>query len=154
EVTDMKIIGSNPLGRTYSLYSSKNNKIHYFYRSRGDKVSNEVVTIVHDKHSVKKHFEKSAVPTPKGIMFDKKSDNKAIKELISGLSYPLVVKPTLDKLGKGVVINIQTAEELIGAIDYIRDHHEFDDIIVEQYVAGEKYRIYVVEDKVVAATKK
>src|SRR5699024_4492030 len=39
DVTDLKMIGFNPLAKTFSL--SQKETIHYFYRSRGDKVTNE-----------------------------------------------------------------------------------------------------------------
>src|SRR5690625_7692823 len=39
DVTDLKIIGFNPLGKTFSL--SSKDKTHFFYRSRGDQVTNE-----------------------------------------------------------------------------------------------------------------
>lgn len=154
EVTDMKIIGYNPLGKTFSLHSDKNSQIHYFYRSRGDKVANEAVEIVHDKHVAKTYFEKSAVPTPNGVMFHKSLEDDEIIKLVKKLHYPLVVKPTLGSLGKGVVTDIQNETELLESIEYVRESYDYDDIIVEEHVQGEEYRVYVVGDEVVAATNR
>src|SRR5690625_4034367 len=71
EVTDMKIIGFNPLGKSFSLFSEDTKKTHYFYRSRGDKVTNEAVDIVHDKHLAKSYFNKAEVQTANRINFQK-----------------------------------------------------------------------------------
>lgn len=155
EVTDLKIIGFYPLGKTFSLRSEKTNKIHYFYRSRGDKVANEAVDIVHNKHLAKSYFEKADIPTPKGIVFHKSLEHSEIIQKISELQYPLVVKPVFGSLGKGVVTNIKIESELLEGIEFIKESHDdYDDIIVEEYYEGNEYRVYVVGDEVVAATKR
>lgn len=155
EVTDMKIIGFNPLGKTFSLESNEQQTIHYFYRSRGDEVSNEAVEIVHQKHTAKTYFDKASVPTPKGILIEKQTDQEEILTRMSSLSYPLVVKPVLGSLGKGVTTEIQNEEELFAAIENIKNNYEeYEQIIIEEYVQGDEYRVYVVNDQVVAVTKR
>lgn len=154
KVTDLKLIGFNPLGKSFSLYSDKENKIHYFYRSRGDKVANEAVDIVQNKHLTKTYLQKAGVSTPNGVMFNKSISKDDILKKVQQMSYPLVVKPALGSLGKGVVTNIQNETELLNAVEYIRNEYDYNEIIVEQYIEGEEYRIYVVNDEVVAATKR
>lgn len=155
EVTNMKIIGFHPLGKTFSLQAGNKGERHFFYRSRGDKVANEAVDIVHQKHEAKKYFDEAGVPTPKGISFDRETDNHDIIERIQSLSYPLVVKPVLGSLGKGVTTNIQNETELLDAINYVQDRYDdYDQYIVEEHFEGEEYRVYVVGDEVVAATKR
>jgi D-alanine-D-alanine ligase-like ATP-grasp enzyme/acylphosphatase len=151
-VTDLKIIGFHPLGKSFSLRSK--DKLHHFYRSRGDMVANKAVKIVHDKHLAKSYFQKDDVPTPDGIMFNKNISNDEILKRVSGLNYPLVVKPVLGSLGKGVVTNIQNDAALFKAVDHVREDYDYEEIIVEEYVAGDEYRIYVVGDEVVAATRR
>src|SRR5699024_6026699 len=56
-VTDLKIIGFYPLGKTFSL--SSKDKTHFFYRSRGDKVANEAVDIGANKHTTKEFLKKA-----------------------------------------------------------------------------------------------
>lgn len=154
KVTDLKLIGFNPLGKSFSLYSENENKIHYFYRSRGDKVANEAIEIVQNKHLTKTYLKKSNVLSPNGITFNKSISNDEILSMIKDLSFPLVVKPVFGSLGKGVTINIQNENELLDAIENLRNEYDYEEIIVEQYIEGDEYRIYVVNDKVVAATKR
>src|SRR5690625_1636636 len=155
EVTDMTIIGFNPLGKTFSLESNEQQMTHYFYRSRGDKVSNEAADIVHQKHQAKTYFNKSGVPTPKGIMFDRNTEEDAIIERVESLKYPVVLKPVLGSLGKGVITNIHSEEELFDAIKNVQDQYDgYNQYIVEEQFDGDEYRVYVIGDKVAAATKR
>lgn len=148
--TDLKIIGFNPLGKSFSLRSDE--KTHYFYRSRGDKVANSAVEICTNKQATRERLIKAEVPTPKGKNFNIENVEE-ILSYVKELGYPIVVKPTFGSLGKGVHINVQTKEQLINGIEAIKKFG-YDDIIVEQYFKGEDYRLYVVGDKVVAATKR
>src|SRR5690625_3117271 len=152
DVTDMKIIGFNPLGKTFSL--SSGDKTHYFYRSSGDKVANEAVDIAHNKDDTKKHLTRANVSNPEGKRFTPDVLEDEIVESVSSLNFPLVVKPTFGSLGKGVTTNIQNGAELRKAIKNVREQYDYSDIIVEHFFKGNDYRIYVVGDKVLAATKR
>lgn len=157
KVTDLKLVGFNPIGKTFSLQDKDSKKLHYFYRSRGDMVSNDAVDIVHHKNRAKEYLNKLNVPTPKGIMIDVHTNQSELKlkQRKSSLNFPLVVKPTLGSLGKGVTTNIQNEDELSIAIQAIKDNYEYyNEIIIEEYVEGDEYRVYVVGNEVSAVTKK
>lgn len=152
---DMRIVGFNPLGKSFSLSEKDGMNLHYFYRSRGDKVTNEAVDIVNHKDKAKEFFNKAKVPTPKGIKVDQDIHQAELKTEIKSLKYPLVVKPTLGSLGKGVTTNIQNDGELFQAIQQVKENYEdYHDLIIEKHVKGEEYRVYVVDNEVVAATKR
>ena len=155
EVTNMKNLGSDSFGKVFSLESFDNQNIHYFFRSRGDKVSNDAVAIVQQKHKAKTYFMDEKVPTPKGIMFDKTVEKQVILDRVKSLTYPLVVKPVQGNFGKGVITNIQDETELVQAIDYlITNFEEYNDYIIEEFFEGEEYRVYVIGNEVVAASKR
>lgn len=146
---DMIIFGVNPPGRLFSLSSDK--RTHYFFRTRGDKVTNEAVEIGSDKEKTKILMEKNGVPVPKGRGFGEHDTDEEIINYGLSLGFPLVVKPTDGSLGLGVVTNIVNEEELREALDYVRHQLGYDDVIVEQYIVGKEYRLYVIEDEVIAA---
>lgn len=146
---DMIIFGVNPPGRLFSLSSDE--KTHYFFRTRGDLVSNEAVDIGSEKDDTKIYMEKAGVPIPLGKGFEPETPNKEIIEYSKTLGYPLVLKPTNASLGNGVVTNIKNEEQLIKALHYVRTELDYKEVIVEQYVSGKEYRVYVVGDQVVAA---
>ncbi|WP_018930749.1 ATP-grasp domain-containing protein [Gracilibacillus lacisalsi] len=146
---DMITFGVNPPGRLFSL--SSDTKTHYFFRTRGDKVSDEAVEIGSDKNETKTYLEREGVPVPKGDEFLEGTTKADMIAYAEEIGYPLVLKPTNGSLGNGVITNIKTAKELEKAIDYVRNTLEYEELILEQYVPGEEYRVYVVEDQVVAA---
>ncbi|GIO23430.1 acylphosphatase [Oceanobacillus sp. J11TS1] len=145
----MTVFGVNPPGRLYSL--SSDTKTHYFFRSRGDKVTNEAVEIGSEKDDTKIWLEKANVPVPKGKGFEADATDEEIFEYCKALGYPLVLKPTNGSLGNGVVTDINTDEDLQKAIQYVRYELEYPEVIAEQFVSGKEYRVYVVGDQVIAA---
>ena len=154
-VSDMKLVGFNPLAKSFSLTDNSTKQTHFFYRSRGDKVANEAVDIVHQKDRAKESFQKANVATPKGIVVDNATTNEEMIKAINKLNYPLVVKPTIGSLGKGVTTNIQNEKELFQAIENIKIRYEdYTKFIIEEHAIGQEYRVYVVENEVVAVTKK
>src|SRR5699024_913310 len=101
-----------------------------FFRTRGDKVTNEAVELGSDKDITKGMLEKVGVPVPKGKGFDGSATAEEIINFGLELGFPLVLKPTDGSLGLGVVTNIQTKEELEQAFIYVREDLDFEDIIV------------------------
>ncbi|WP_042221490.1 acylphosphatase [Oceanobacillus manasiensis] len=146
---DMVIFGVNPPGRLFSLSSEE--RTHYFFRTRGDKVTSRAVEIGSEKDDTKEWLAKAGVPVPLGKGFDEHVTDEEIVTYSKTLNYPLVLKPTNASLGNGVVTNIDSDEALLKAIKYVRHDLEYPEVVVEQHVAGKEYRIYVVEDKVIAA---
>lgn len=146
---DMIIFGVNPPGRLFSLSSDE--KTHYFFRTRGDIVTNEAVEIGSEKDDTKIVLEKAGVPVPKGKGFAPEATDEEIIAYSKKLGYPLVLKPTNASLGNGVVTNIRSDEDFLRALHYVRRDLGYDEVIVEQFVKGKEYRVYVVGDKVIAA---
>ncbi|MDX8047097.1 acylphosphatase [Gracilibacillus sp. S3-1-1] len=146
---EMITFGVNPPGRLFSL--SSETETHYFFRTRGDKVTDEAVEIGSDKNETKNYLERANVPVPQGEEFLEGTTSDDIIAYAENLGYPLVLKPTNGSLGNGVITNIKSANELEKAIDYVRNTLEYEELILEQYMPGEEYRVYVVEDQVVAA---
>lgn len=139
----------NKLKVRYSL--SNEDRTHHFQLSMGDKVSDEAFDICDDKDLTKQYLEKHNVPVPKGDMFDENSTDEEIVKYGMSLGFPLVVKPTDGNAGKGVFANIKKEKDLRNAISHVRDVLEYPEIIVEKYISGEEFRIFVIEDKVLGA---
>ncbi|PYZ92545.1 hypothetical protein CR194_12815 [Salipaludibacillus keqinensis] len=139
-------------GKLFSLSSST--QTHYFFRSRGDLVSNEAVEAGGDKGETKKILLSAQVPTPKGDTFSSDVTDEAIKEFAVKLGYPLVLKPVNGSFGRGVISNISNDEDLAKALYLVRGELNEKEVIVEEYLPGKEYRLYVVGDKVVGAIER
>src|SRR5699024_11667308 len=86
DVTDLKMIGFNPLAKTFSLASEE--ATHYFYRSRGDKVANEAVDIVTHKGVAKKYLQEANVPTPDGKRYREDVTDADIITYVASMDFP------------------------------------------------------------------
>jgi len=139
----------NKLKVRYSL--GNEDRTHHFQLSMGDKVSEQAFDICDDKDLTKQYLEKHNVPAPKGDRFDLSATDEEIVAYGLSLGYPIVVKPTDGNAGKGVFANIKNEKDLRKAISHVRDVLEYPEIIVERYVSGEEFRIFVIEDKVLGA---
>ncbi|MCR6112292.1 acylphosphatase [Bacillus sp. A301a_S52] len=150
--TDLKGIGFNTTGKFFSL--SDGTHTHYFFRSRGDLVSTEALDIASDKNLTKQYLSAAGVPISEGTTFSIAEEERSIIEKASKISYPLVIKPALGSLGKGVVTNISTEQELKESLQYVKEEFSYESYIMEKHVEGDDYRIYVIGDKVLGAIKR
>lgn len=149
---DMKTWFVDNPGLLFSLSSDE--KTHYFFRSRGDLVTNEAVEIGSDKAKTKQIFRDEGIPTPEGKFFSEAETDEQILAYAQQLGYPVVLKPTDGSFGKGVVANITSDGEMTYSIDYVRHELGYKDVIVEKYIPGEDLRLYVVDNEVVGAIKR
>lgn len=138
----------NP-GQLFSL--SSKDRTHYFFRTRGDKVSNEAVAIGKDKEKTKEALKEAGVPVPDGKQFTENATNEAIIAYASEIGYPVVLKPTDGSFGRGVISNITSTGELEYSLEYVRSELNYPDVIIETYIPGQEYRIYVADDQAVGA---
>lgn len=138
----------NP-GQLFSLRSESHT--HYFFRTRGDKVTNDAVRIGKDKDLTKQALSRADVPVPKGRQFTNEEPDEAIVAFANEIGYPVVIKPIDGSFGRGVISNITTSGELIHSVSYLRSELGYQDIILEKHISGNDYRLYVVGDKVVGA---
>jgi D-alanine-D-alanine ligase-like ATP-grasp enzyme/acylphosphatase len=136
-------------GQLFSLSSDE--KTHYFFRTRGDKVTNEAVAIGKDKERTKQVLKQADVPVPEGRQFHEGDADDVVRDYVSDVGYPVVLKPTDGSFGRGVMTNIKNEQDLEYALTYVRTELNIKNVIAEQHISGEEYRIYVVGNQVVGA---
>ncbi|MEF3330101.1 ATP-grasp domain-containing protein [Oceanobacillus oncorhynchi] len=129
-------------------------KVHHFSATRGDLVSTHTKDLTKNKVVTKEILEKNNVPTPKGKQFGEDITDSEIIQYAAEIDYPVVVKPLAGTGGKGVIAGIENEEELIEALTYVRKKLNFPHVILEKYFAGEDYRLYVLDNKVIGALKR
>lgn len=144
-------LNSSTHGKFFSLSSDHN--IHYFFRSRGDKVSNEALAIGRDKEKTKDLLRKEGVPVPLGKVFDIANQKDMIKYAES-IDFPVIIKPLKGSMGRGVYTNINNKGQLIDTLENARTTYKYKDYILEKHYSGKEYRVYVVGDKVIGATNR
>lgn len=145
----------NPENKLLIRYSlSDNTKEYHFESSMGDKLTSYAYEVCENKDETKKVLKKSGVPVPEGKRFVEEVENNEIINYARELGYPVVVKPVSENAGKGVFSNIQNEEDFIDILHHVRNDLGYQDIIVEKYIVGIEYRIFLIEGKVVAAVNR
>jgi len=100
-----------------------------------------------DKTITKELLSQAGIPVPEGRMC---RTIEEAKEAAEEIGYPVVVKPVNGNQGKGVSLNIQTPDELNNAFRIASKFTE--NILVEEYINGNDYRILIVGDQVTAVS--
>lgn len=136
-------------GQLFSLHSKENS--HYFFRSRGDRVSNEAVEIGMNKQKTKELLTETSVPVPKGKEFINNYTENDLINYAETLGYPVVIKPKDGSFGRGVISQIMNSDELKEALYHLRYELKENEILLEKHITGSDYRLYVVGDKVEGA---
>ncbi|MGC3984034.1 MAG: cyanophycin synthetase [Pseudorhodoferax sp.] len=105
-------------------------------------------SIAQDKDLTKKLLHAAGVPVPHGRPVASADEAWAVAQQI-GL--PVVVKPQDGNQGKGVTVNIGDRAHLEAAFATAA---EYGEVMVEQYLPGSDFRLLVVGDKLVAASRR
>ena len=98
-----------------------------------------------DKTITKELLNQAGIPVPDGRVC--RTIEEAI-EAAEAIGYPMVIKPVNGNQGKGVSLNIQTHEEIPNAFRIAKKYSE--NVLLEEYIYGNDYRILVVGDQVSA----
>lgn len=149
---DMKTWFVDQPGQLFSLQSKE--KTHYFFRTRGDLVPNEAVEQGMNKDITKQVLSENGIPVPEGKQFSQTVTVDEIVQYANEIGFPVVIKPTDGSFGRGVMSDIRTTGELEHSIDYLKTEYNPKHIIVENYVAGDDYRLYIVGNEVVGAIQR
>ncbi|HEX9978972.1 MAG TPA: cyanophycin synthetase [Flavobacterium sp.] len=75
-----------------------------------------------------------------------------LQDIIDDIGYPIVIKPHNGNHGKGVTVNINTWEDAVLGLATAKEFGRR--VIVERYVTGNDFRVLVINNRFVAATKR
>ena len=114
-----------------------------------DSTSSVGETIAQDKELTKRLLDAAGVPVPKGRPVSDAEDAWAAACELGG---PVVVKPRDGNQGRGVAANIESREQVIAA--YAAAREISNDIMVEQYLPGNDFRLLVIGNRLVAAARR
>jgi cyanophycin synthetase len=117
--------------------------------TQSDRTSIIAVEVACDKALTKKLLDDAGIPVPRGLLVRNREEaHAALREL----QVPLAVKPLDGNQGKGVSLQVTTAEELAAAYDKAAVYSS--KVIVEECLTGKDYRLVVVGGRLVAASER
>lgn len=126
-------------------YGARQNRI---WTAETDLTSAIAEGIAGNKDMTKRLLASCGIPTPSGVVVH--SPEEAWAEA-QDIGLPVVVKPRDGNRGRGVMLNLQSEEEVIAAYHVARA--EDIDVIVERYIEGNEHRVLVVGGKVIAVSR-
>jgi cyanophycin synthetase len=110
---------------------------------------NIAVELASDKEETNSILRDLGLPVPAQRLIRRERDAVRAAERIG---YPVVLKPLAGNHGRGVSINLKTAEEVEVAFEKAREHGR--NVVVEAYIEGFDHRLLVVNGRLVAAAKR
>jgi cyanophycin synthetase len=105
--------------------------------------------IAQDKDLTRSLLQAIGVPVPDGRAV---SDAEDAWEAAQEIEAPVVVKPQRGNQGRGVATNLSTREQVLAA--YAAARQEEPTVVVERFAPGDDYRVLVVGERVVAASRR
>jgi len=106
-------------------------------------------SIAQDKELTKMLLEAAGVPVPRGRSVGSAGEAWEAAQELGG---PVVVKPRDGSQGRGVAVNIETRERVVQAFEAAAEISS--EVIVERYIPGHDFRLLVVGDTLVAASRR
>lgn len=102
-----------------------------------------------EKTRVKTYLKRAGIPVPEGEVVSSEKDALSAFE---NLGTAVVVKPDVGNHGNGSTINVTDPEQLKMAFHAALAYHP--DVIVEEYVKGDDFRLLVINGEFIAAAKR
>lgn len=133
-----------------------NKKMYTFHNSQIlDRFTKSAKTACDNKDIAKHWLLKADVPIPSGKRFNSEiAHEEVVRYVLNKIGFPVVIKPAAGHLGKGVFVNIKDKETLEELLVHVREELGYGDVIVEEHVVGEDYRVFVLGDRVLSVVKR
>lgn len=109
------------------------------------------VDVASDKELTTKLLGAAGLPVPRSESV--RTPERAV-EIAERIGYPVVVKPLDGNHGRGVCLDLTTADELRAAFPVAQDQSRRGWVIVENHVVGKDYRVLVVGGRMVAIAER
>src|SRR5690606_23125440 len=107
------------------------------------------VSLACDKVETKYLLEQAQIPVPPGEILSREED---LSTIVENVGFPLVTKPVNGNHGRGITININSAEEALAGFKMAKEIYHY--VLVEKQATGKDYRLLVINNKFVAAAER
>lgn len=99
-------------------------------------------------------LESHQLPVPRSIMFSISGTSSAeLRKHVATIGFPLVLKPNVGSVGRGVFVNLRSWDELAASVQHLAKTGT-DKVIVQSHHRGDDLRILVVGDSVASAIRR
>jgi cyanophycin synthetase len=123
--------------------------LHYIQAAISDRTSALGADLAGNKDETKKRLHKFSIPVPDGEIVRTEEEALAAFASLGGV---VVVKPLDGRQGKGVSLNLSSAEEVVRAFQHAKEYSS--KVLVEELFEGKNYRVLVIDGKMTAASER
>lgn len=117
--------------------------------------TDSVRSILNSKWATTSRLREAGVRVPRGVLLNADTLTHAdLGAAGESIGYPIVLKPNVGSTGNGVMTGIRDARELADSFDYVAEKFRPKQVVVEEHLAGDDYRVLVVGDQVVGALRR
>ncbi|GAA0363731.1 hypothetical protein GCM10008932_15250 [Alkalibacterium iburiense] len=111
--------------------------------------------VVDNKYLARTLVKEQDISVPESIYL-RISEHDKMKEFIQRVGFPIVIKPNNLARGMGVFVNVNSDERLKECLTLISSivGNEHEKILLEQQFIGDDYRVFVVDGRVIAVSKR
>lgn len=114
-----------------------------------------VRSTIRNKATTKEKLREASVPVPKGDLLNLHDlTRESLIESAKQIGYPVTIKPIDGSKGDGVYTGIRNDEELLRTFDHYAGNVRSQQMIIEEHFDGTDYRALVLDDQVLAVTKR
>ncbi|WP_460691007.1 hypothetical protein [Nesterenkonia suensis] len=126
-----------------------------FNGSRPSLTTAEAIRIANRKDEALASFRAASVPVPLSQALPPTAGTEEVISLASKHhQWPVVLKPAGGSLGRDVYVNIHTHDELRECYRRMQKGPRGRTILLEDHIAGEDYRIYVIGNRAVGVVRR
>lgn len=104
-----------------------------------------VSVLAGNKMITKNYLKSYGVSVPIGCAFNV-VEVEFIKKAFRLFNNGVVIKPTFGSYGNDVYIDLHTEEEIVEALNQIKEHRGNTEILIEEYFDAPEYRVFVTKD--------
>ena len=143
--------GNQKFNRQYCIGCGKNSAVTVsFSTSKDSQLAKE---IQRDKYLTNILLDRLGIQT---ALWENIESEEHLKKIFGKYKTPLVIKPTSLTGGKGVHTNIKTLDDALKAYKEIKEitDNKRNQTIIQEQIAGEDYRLLVINGKLEATTKR
>ena len=143
----------------YLIKEYKNQNIQYNLENQTLKKDNKIfstktnlneinsIDLCNSKSNTSKLLQRHNIPVPKFVIWDSSISKENNIKKINTLNFPLVVKNNDGSYGNNIFLNLNNINQVLDKIDYLLNKKK--NILIEEQVDGENYRIMVLNNKII-----
>ncbi|NNE59192.1 MAG: cyanophycin synthetase [Hellea sp.] len=109
------------------------------------------VELASDKEETNKILADLGLPVPRQLLVQNR--NEAVRAA-KRIGYPVVVKPLDGNHGRGISVGLDVDEHIAEGFDFAKENSSSRSVIVESMITGFDHRMLVVNDDLVAVSKR